>query len=125
MGLGDRGWVDRAENYVDGYTKLLTASTADNLLGIDINQPIVVFSVTLSVSQALASGDLVLVDTSATGDAGTSKWRVVVASGVTTDRNFGVIHAAFPRGLAFDSGVVVSGTTVTGSVAITYKARYS
>lgn len=124
MALGDRGWTDRAENYVDSYVKSVAASTADNVMGIDVNQPVVVFSVTIAHSQALASGDLTLVDTSATGDAGTAKFRAVIASAATTSRP-GPFHVAFPRGIYFDSGLIVSATDVTGAITVTYKPRYS
>ena len=121
--LADRSWSDRNENYADGYARAITLSTAENLIGIDIAAPVVVYSVTLSVSQANASGLLSLVDSSATADAGTAKVNFVVASGGTTERDLGSVHAAFPRGIVFDNGVIVSGTTVTGYVTITYKRR--
>lgn len=124
MGMGDSGWADRRENYADGFARYVTVSTAENLLGIDQKQPVVVYSITISPSQANASGDITLVDTSATGDAGTARFRAVIASSVTTDRP-GPIHAVFPRGIVFSDGVVVSATTLTAAITLTYKARYS
>ena len=126
MGIAERSWCDSRENYADGWRKVLTASTADSVITTgDEVRPAVVYSITLSVSQNNASGDLSLVDGSASGDSGdTRKWSVQIASGATTDRNLGVIHADFPRGLVFDTGLIVSAATVTGHVAITYKMRY-
>ena len=126
MPMAENGWSDRAENYADGWRKVLTATTADSVITTgDEIRPAVVYSVTLSVSQTNASGDLSLVDGSASGDSGdTRKWSCAIASGVTTDRNVGVIHADFPRGIVFNYGLIVSATTVTGHVAITYRSRY-
>lgn len=124
MGLGDAGWNDRVENYADGWTKRVTASTAENLVTTgNIKQPVVVYSITVTVSQgATVSGDVSLVDTSATADAGTARWRGVISS---ASPNAGMLHADFPRGMRFDDGVVVSATAVTGAISITYKPRYS
>lgn len=122
MGLAEDFWQDRRENYADGYAKALNASTAENLMGIDIKRPVVVYSVTLFPSQANASGEVALIDSSATGDAGTTVFRATVASAATTDRQSGV-HCDFPRGIKFQNGIVVSAATVTGSLNISYRAR--
>ena len=126
MPMAEKSWNDRNENYADGWRKVLTATTADSVITTgDEVRPAVVYSVTVSVSQTNASGDIVLVDGSATGDSGdTRRWSAVIASGVSTDRNVGVIHADFPRGIVFDTGLIVSATTVTGHISITYKMRY-
>ncbi len=124
MPMAERSWVDRNENYADGYTYSITASTADNIMGIDKKQPIVLYSITISLSQAVASGEVALVDGSATGDSGdTRKFRFVCASGVTTARP-DRIHCDFPRGMVFDKGLIVSAATCTGALVLTYKARY-
>lgn len=124
MSLGDRGWADRYENYADGWTKSLAVSTAENVLGVDVNQPVVVYSITIAPSQNNASGEIALVDGSATGDSGdTRRFRYTIASAATTDRPSG-LHCDFPRGIVFDTGLIVSGATMTGSVSLTYKARY-
>jgi hypothetical protein len=124
MGMAERTWQDRAENYADGYSKQLTASTAENVIGIDVKRPVVVYSVTLCPSQNNASGEVVLVDGSATGDSGDSRrFRVTVASAATTDRQ-GIAHADFPRGIVFETGLIVSAATCTGALNISYKPRY-
>lgn len=122
--LADRGWADRHENYADGFSRTFTVTTAENFLGVDLSQPVVIYSVTLTVSQNNASGDFALVDTSATGDAGTARLRFTIASGATTDRNANGFSVSFPRGMVFNDGCVISATNVTGSVTMTYKARY-
>lgn len=126
MSMAENGWNDRQENYADGWRKVLTATTADSVVTTgDEVRPVVVYSVTLSVSQNNASGDISLIDGSASGDAGdTRRWSWMVASGATTERDVGGLHATFPRGIVFDTGLIVSATTVTGHISITYKARY-
>lgn len=125
MGLGDAGWNDRKENYADGYTKSVAASTAENVVGIDIKQPVVVYSITIAASQNNASGEVALVDGSATGDSGdTRRFRAVVASAATTDRQ-GAFHCDFPRGIKFETGLIVSAATLTGAVSLSYKPRYA
>lgn len=125
MGLAENGWEDRRENYADGaYTKILDVSTADNIMGIDVKRPIVLYNVVLSPSQTNASGMLTLVDTSATGDAGTQKFVYVITSAATTSRQSGV-SIEFPRGLVFNDGLVVSALTLSGGVTLVYKARHS
>lgn len=126
--LGENGWNDRLENYADGYTRNFTLSTADNVI-VSGNwaQPAVVYSVTLTISQNGASGDFVLVDGSATADSGdTRKWRAIFASGaaVATNRDEVMLHATFPRGIVFNTGLIVSAATLTGACSISYKARF-
>ena len=126
MGMAERSWADNKENYADGYTLSLNASTADNVIGIDIKRPVVVYSITLTPSQNNASGEVALVDGSATGDSGdTRKFRFTVTSGGTTTRNPAVLHADFPRGIVFETGLIVSAATCTGALSISYKPRYS
>jgi hypothetical protein len=122
--MGNAGWCDKRENYADGWTKSFAVSTAENVMGVDKKQSVVVYSITIGPSQALASGEIALVDGSSTGDTGDARlFRYTVASAATTDRPGGV-HCDFPRGIKFETGLIVSGATVTGSVSISYKARY-
>lgn len=124
MGLAENFWKDRQENYADGFTKTFTASTAENVLGIDIARPVIVYSVAFTVSQNNASGELALVDGSATADSGdTRKARWRVASGGTTERDLGGLSNTFPRGMIFQTGLIVSAATLTGDVTITYRPR--
>jgi len=126
MGIGERSWMDRTENYADGYTLTINASTADNVLGVDIKAPVVVYSLTVACSQANASGEVALVDGSATADSGdTRRFRAVMTSAGATTKPRGWMHADFPRGLVFETGLIVSAATCTGAVNITYKRRYS
>jgi hypothetical protein len=129
MGLGEASWHDSNENYADGWTKFVSASTAENVVGVliggtDYKQPVVVYSITVAASQAVASGEVVLVDGSATGDSGdTRRFRCVIASAATTDRQ-GPAHFDFPRGIRFDTGLIVSAATLTAAISLTYKPRY-
>lgn len=126
MGMSELSWSDRQENYADGtYTKKTNVSTADNIMGIDTKRPIVLWSITISPTVRLTTGDISLVDTSATGDAGTQRFVFSVASGATTTLPDGGTHCDFPRGIVFQNGLVVSATTVTAGIALTYKARYN
>lgn len=125
MGFSKKSWSDNDENYADGYTRLFSVSTADNVIATgNVAGKAVVYSVTLSLSQSNASGDFALVDGSATADSGDDrKFRVVIASAATTERS-NVLHADFPRGIVFETGLIVSAATITGAVSITYKQRY-
>lgn len=118
----DRTWADRIENYADGYLLAVAGTTATGAHGTDLKQPMVVYSVTLTLNASLGSGDVSLVDGSATGDAGdTRRFRAVVASAAGASFS---AHYMFPRGMVFDTGLLVSATTVTGAVTLTYKMRY-
>jgi len=127
MPLGDRGWNDRQENYADGYLLNVVGTTAT---GLDSSgdspyrsRPLVVYSVTVTVNPAVGSGDVALIDGTATADSGDTRlFRCKVASGAG---QVFAEHFAFPRGLVFDKGLIVSATTVTGDIGITYKQRYA
>ena len=122
MGLGDRGWSDKLENYADSYLLALTATTVTAIQGQDYKQPAVVYSLSICVNPSTGSGDVTLVDGSATADSGdTRKIRVAISSAIS--QNF-AYHAAFPRGIAFNTGIIVSATTCTGAITVTYKSRY-
>lgn len=124
MGIGDRGWSDRSENYADGYTISVNGTTATAIIASagDVLSPAVLYSITVSVNPAVGSGEVALLDTSATGDATGQKYRVRIASAASQ-----VFHNtdSFPRGLVFEKGIVVSALTVSGAISLTYKARYS
>lgn len=127
MALGDRSWSDRSENYADGYLLAVagTTATAINSSGNSpyLARPVVVYSLTVSVNPSVGSGDVSLVDGTASADAGdTRRFRVIIASGVGTQV---AEHFEFPRGIVFDAGLIVSATTVTGAISLTYKNRYS
>lgn len=121
MSMADRGWRDSTENYADSYVLNVTGTTATALMGQDYKQPVALVGISITLNTSVGSGDVVLRDGSATGDADSQAWRLVVASG-----NNGPFHATtmFARPLAFNSGIVVSATTVTGSISLLYKARY-
>lgn len=121
MGISERGWTDRIENYCDGWTKRIIGTTSTAVLGQDYAQPAVVYAITVSFNTSVGSGDVVLVDGSATGDANDARrWTIHLASGA----NRAVETVPFPRGLVFETGLIVSATTVTGSVSLLYKPRY-
>lgn len=128
MPMAERSWNDSRENYVDGYVLDFTATTvtAINSSGQSpyLSRPIVLFGITVTLSQAGASGDIALVDGTASADTGdTRKWRGVISSAITTDRN-NAFHVGFPRGLFFDKGIMVSATTVTGAISLQYMNRF-
>ena len=123
MPIAERGWSDRNENYADSYSKAIVGTTATAIMGVDYTQPAVIYSLSVYVGNAGATGDVMLVDGSATGDAGDTRvLRVHIASGAGGEQGR---HLIFPRGLIFDKGIIVSATTVTGAVSLTYKPRYA
>lgn len=121
MSMADRGWRDSTENYADGYVINISGSTATAVNGIDFLQPVALVGITVAVNPSVASGDVVILDGSATADTNPQKWRVVVASAASQVYNCNVM---FPRPLALNSGLIVSATTVTGAVSLLYKTRY-
>lgn len=124
MALAEDFWKDKDENYARGKAFTFNLSTAENINGIDVARPTVVYSLTMTVSQNNASGEIALVDGSATGDSGDTRLaRFRVASGGTTERDLGGIHANFPRGILFNTGLIVSAATLTGDVVISYRPR--
>lgn len=122
MSLGDRGWRDSAENYCDGYVINVAGTTATAVMGVDYKQPVALLGFTVSVNPSVASGDVVILDGSATGDSNPQKWRIVIAS--AANQTFSHTQL-FARPLAMDSGLIVSATTVTGAISLLYKPRYS
>jgi len=127
MPIGDRGWSDRQENYADAYTLLVvgTTATAINSSGDSPYklQPIVLYSVTVTVNPAVGSGDIALIDGTASADSGDARlFRCNVASAAASVFE---AHFPFPRGMVFDKGIIVSATTITGAINMTYKNRYS
>lgn len=122
MPFGDKSWSDRAENYAGGYTKNITGTTSTTVMEVDYTQPAVVYSFTVAVGNAGATGEVSLIDGSATADTDTTMFAMKVASGLGEQ---GTQHFTFPRGISFDKGIVISATTVTGNVSLTYKRRYA
>lgn len=125
MAIADRGWSDRAENYVDSWALAIsgTTATAINSSGNSpyLDQPIVIYSLTVSVNPAVGSGDVSLIDSTSSGDVTPLMVRMVIASAASQTYTETI---SFPRGLVFGSGVLVSATTITGAVTISYKDRY-
>lgn len=122
MSLGDRSWSDRAENYVDGYTINIKGTTATAAVAvIDQTHPAVVYSLSVSVNPAVGSGEVSLRNGPGTATAGDTIYAVNVASAASSIYEH---IMAFPRGVVFASGIVISATTISGSVNLTYKQRY-
>lgn len=122
MSLGNKSWNDKVENYGDGYNLVLSGTIATGVYGTQLQQPVVVYAITVTLSQnAGASGSVVLVDGSATADSGDPRrFTSVFASGQNS-----VLVQNFPRGIVFNSGCIVSATTVTGALNLNCIARYS
>lgn len=122
MSMAERGWRDSTENYCDGYKLTVNGSTATAVNGQDYKQPTAVFGLSITINTSVGSGLVTLVDGSATADAGDSrKWQVDLASGNGGPYTYQV---AFARGLVFDTGLIISASTITGSVSLLYKPRY-
>lgn len=122
MSMGDRGWRDSTENYCDGYTLKVNGSTATAIIANSFSQPATIFGISVSVNPAIGSGQVDIRDSSATGDNDTTVWSIIVASAASQTYTYVM---PFPRGLACNNGIVVTATTVTGSISLLYKARYS
>lgn len=122
MSMGDRGWRDSQENYADGYVINISGTTATAIQGIDYKQPAAIFGISFTPGEAGTTGDISFLNGSATGDTNPQVWRAVVSSGTVT---FQPYVFEFTRGLVFDTGIIVSATTVTGALSILYKSRYS
>lgn len=122
MSLGDRGFRDSTENYCDSYIWNINGSSATGVLGQAISQPIAVFGISVTLNAAVGSGDFSLVDASSTGDTTPVLWKVTVSSGSAAGYRY---DFPFPRGLAFNNGLVLSAATVTGTICVLLKARYS
>jgi len=122
MSMGDRGWRDSTENYCDGYALKVVGSTATAILGNSYSQPMALFAISVAANPSVGSGLVDFIDSSATGDADTTIWSVKIASG--NSDGFQAYTMAFPRGLALNNGLVITATTVTGSISVLYKARY-
>lgn len=121
MSMGDRGWRDSTENYCDPYVIKINGSTATAIQGNSYKQPAAIFGFSVSVNPSVATGQVDIIDSSATGDADATVWSCIIASGATPyDYTF-----PFPRGLACNNGIVITATTVTGSINLLYKSRYS
>lgn len=123
MSMGNRSWDDKKENYADMYVKTVAVSTAENMVGVDLKGPVVIYSITIAHSQANASGEIALIDASATADVTPVKFRARIASAATTDRQ-SPAHYDFPRGIFFDTGVIVSAATLTADINVSYYKRY-
>ena len=122
MPLGNDRWSDSKENYVHGYYKSIVGTTSTAILGNDYLQPVVVFSLTVAIGNAGATGEVSLIDSSATADTdGTTRIATKIASGAGGEMGR---HIAFARGVIFNKGVVVSATTITGNISISYRPRY-
>lgn len=122
MSMGDRGWRDSTENYCDSYVLKVSGSTATGLLGQGIVQPIALFGISVTPTEAGTTGLVDILDSSATANADPTVWSVGIASGTVTFPNY---VFEFPRGLALTAGLVITATTVTGSISLLYKPRYS
>lgn len=122
MSMGDRGWRDSTENYCDSYVINIAGTTATAIQGQDYKQPAALFGISFTPGEAGTTGDIVLRDGSATADSDAQAWRTVVSSGTVTFQSY---VFEFTRGLTFNSGIVVSATTVTGALSLLYKPRYS
>ena len=122
MSMGDRGWRDSTENYCDGYVLNVAGTTATALQGQDYKQPAAIFGISFTPGEAGTTGDISILDGSATADTNPQTWRSIVSSGTVTFQSY---IFEFPRGLVFNTGIIVSATTVTGALSILYKSRYS
>lgn len=123
MGISERGWNDRLENYTDIYT-LDVAGSVTTALNIDVSQPVVVYSISVLGNTSVASGDVTLRDASSTAAvvAGDRKHHTVLASAAQSQSFY--FADSFPKGVVFNNGIVVSASTVTGAINISYKLRY-
>lgn len=122
MSMGDRGWRDSTENYCDSYVLNIAGSSATAMLGRDYLQPVVLFGISFTPGEAGTTGDISFLNGSATADTNTQLWRAIVSSGTVTFQSY---VYEFPRGLVFDTGLIVSATTVTGALSLLYKSRYT
>lgn len=123
MGIGNRSWNDKNENYTDAYTLRISGTTATAIMGKDYKQPAVVYGLTFSCNPIVGSGDIVLVDGSATADSGDSRLFICTIATATNSTPF-VQCVNFLKGLVFNSGIIVSATTVSGAINLEYKPRY-
>lgn len=122
MSMGDRGWRDSQENYCDGYVLNIAGSTATALQGQDYKQPACIFAISFTPGESVTTGDISFLNGSATADTNPQIWRAVISSGTVA---FPPYVVDFARGLVFDTGIIVSATTVTGALSVQYKSRYS
>ena len=119
--MGNRGWNDKLENYCDGYVIKVVGSTATAIQGDSYIQPAAIYGLSIAVNPSVGSGLVDIIDSSATGNADTTVWSVRIASGADKSTFY---HMNFPRGLACNNGIVVTATTITGSISLLYKPRY-
>lgn len=122
MGMGDRGFRDSTENYCDSYVINISGSTATAVQGIDYKQPAAIFGFSFTPGEAGTTGDVVLLDGSATADANPQVWRAVISSGTVNFPQYGLM---FARPLLVTAGIIVSATTVTGAFSLLFKPRYA
>ena len=125
MGLSESGWSDRVENYADMWSLNVNGTTATAVQGGDSTgdsiQPTILYSISISVNPSVGSGDVTIKDGPGTATAGTQVHRAVIASAASQTFEQSV---SFPRGLICTGGIIVSATTVTGSISLTFKQRY-
>lgn len=121
-GLAGQSWVDSIENYAEGYTINIKGSTATAVhLSNDVTIPCALYAITLSLNPSVGSGEVTLKNGRGTASAGDNKWTAEIASAASQVYS---LHAVFPRGMVFASGLIVSAATITGSVNLLYKQRY-
>jgi len=126
MSLAGRTWHDSTENYCDGYVLKVSGSTATAILGNSYSQPVSIFGISITVNSEVSTGLVDFRDSSATGDNDPTIWSVRITSGsIVGVAGFQQYVMPFYRGLTFNNGIVITATTVTGSISVLYKARYS
>jgi len=121
-GLAGQGWVDSMENYAQGYTINIKGSTATAAhLSEDVTIPCALYAITLSLNPSVGSGEVTLKNGKGTATAGSNIWTADIASAASSTYH---LHATFPRGMVFSSGIIVSAVTITGNVNLLFKQRY-
>ena len=121
-GLAGQSWLDSQENYAQGYTINIKGTTATAAhLSEDVTIPCALYAVTLALNPSVGSGEVTLKNGKGTATAGSNVWTAEIASAASQTY---VLHATFPRGMIFSSGLIVSAATITGSVSLLFKQRY-
>ena len=121
-GFAGQGWSDSRENYVDGYTIDIKGTTATAAhFSEDVTIPCALYSITLALNPSIGSGEVTLKNGKGTATAGDNKWTAKIASAAS---QVYMLHATFPRGVVFSSGIIVSAATITGNVSLSFKQRY-
>lgn len=121
MPFGDRGWRDSIENYCDGYVLKVNGSTATSAPGAG-SAPVALYAISITVNPSVGSGQVDIIDSSATANADTTVWSVAIPSAASQVFSY---EAMLPRGLALNNGLVITATTITGSISLLYKQRYN